>query len=98
MNLFAEQIDSQILKTNSWLPKGTGGGGGRDGLIGICTLWYGMIARQGPTTQHRELYPIFYDNLYRKESEKEWMCVYIYLNHFVVQQKLSQHWKSTILQ
>ena len=33
-----------------------------------------------------------------KESEKEWMCVYLSLNHFVIQQTLSQHYKSTILQ
>ena len=26
------------------------------------------------------------------------MCVYVYLNHFAVQQKLSQHCKSTTLQ
>ena len=42
MNLFAEQKQIQILKTNLWLPKGTGGGGDRDGLGGlrlaICTL------------------------------------------------------------
>ena len=30
MNLFTEQKDSQTLKTNLGLPKGTGGGG-RDG-------------------------------------------------------------------
>ena len=30
-----------------------------------------------------------------KESEEEWMCVYVWLNHFVVQQKLSQPCKST---
>ena len=33
-----------------------------------------------------------------KESEKEWKCVYVQLNHFVVQQKLVQYCKSTILQ
>ena len=35
-----------------------------------------------------------------KEHEKEYMCVYIYIyvNHFAVQQKLTQHCKSTILQ
>ena len=33
-----------------------------------------------------------------KESEKEWTCVHVQLNHFVVQQKLSQQCKSTILQ
>ena len=33
-----------------------------------------------------------------KESEKEWMCVDVSLNHFAVQQKWLQHCKSTILQ
>ena len=35
------ETDSQTLKTNLWLPKGTGGVG-RDGLgygTDICTLW-----------------------------------------------------------
>ena len=31
-----------------------------------------------------------------KESERAWVCMYK-LNHFVVQQKMSQHCKSTIL-
>ena len=34
----------------------------------------GMIGRQGPAVEHRELYPIFCDHLCRKESEGEWMC------------------------
>lgn len=33
-----------------------------------------------------------------KESGREWMCVHVQLNHFVVEQKWSQHCKSTILQ
>ena len=33
-----------------------------------------------------------------KESEKEWICVYVELNHFAIQQKLIQHCKSTTLQ
>lgn len=33
-----------------------------------------------------------------EESETEWMCVHIRLNHFVAQQKISQHCKLTILQ
>ena len=32
-----------------------------------------------------------------KESEREWMCVHVQMTHFVVQQKLSQHCKSTTL-
>ena len=33
-----------------------------------------------------------------KESEKERMCVYVQLNHFVVQQRWPQPCKSTLLQ
>ena len=32
------------------------------------------------------------------KNEKEWICVYIWLIHFIVQQKLAQHCKATILQ
>ena len=30
-----------------------------------------------------------------KESEKEWICVYVYMNHFAVYLELTQHCKST---
>ena len=33
-----------------------------------------------------------------KEFEKEWLCVYVYLIHFAVLQKLTQHCKSVVLQ
>ena len=33
-----------------------------------------------------------------KESEKEWIYVYVKVNHFAVYLKLTQHCKSTILQ
>ena len=44
MNLFPEQKDSQTLKTNSWLPKGTAGGGkGWTTGLGLayahCGIW-----------------------------------------------------------
>ena len=44
--------------------------GRRDGL-GVWewhmhTEVYGMTGQQGPAVQHRELYPIFSDNLYGK--------------------------------
>ena len=48
---------------------------------------------------HRELYiqyPVINHN--GKEYEKEYIYIYIYLHHFAVQQKLTQHCKSTILQ
>ena len=32
-----------------------------------------------------------------KESEKEWIYVYVYLNHLAIHLKLMQHCKLTIL-
>ena len=58
------EANSQTLK-NLWLLKGTGGG--RDGM-GVWD-WqmhsevYEMIGQQGPAVWHRELSPIFCDNL-----------------------------------
>ena len=47
-----------------------------------------MDKQQGPTVYHREPYSIFCDN--GKEYEEE--CTY----HFAVQQKLTQHCRSTV--
>ena len=33
-----------------------------------------------------------------KESKKEWVCVYVWLIHFAIQQKITQPCKLTILQ
>ena len=33
-----------------------------------------------------------------KQYEKIYLSIYLYLNHYDVQQKLTQHYKSTILQ
>ena len=38
---------------------------------------YGMIVQQGPAVEHRECYPIFYDNLYGKRIWKIMVCVYV---------------------
>ena len=39
--------------------------------IGLCTLWYmEWLASGGPAVEHRELYPIFCDNLYEKRIWK----------------------------
>ena len=46
-----KETDSQTLKTNLWLPKGTGGEG-RDGLGSwnwpVYNVVYGMIGQQAP--------------------------------------------------
>ena len=37
---------------------------------------YGMIGQRGPAAQHRELYPVFGDNLYGKGfGERMNMCI-----------------------
>ena len=46
-------------------------GGGREGGMDGLGAWdwhmhtevYGMIGQRGPAIQHKELYPIFHDNL-----------------------------------
>ena len=40
------------------------------------TAVYKIDNQQEPTVYYRELYPIFCDNLMRKES-KEWLYVYV---------------------
>lgn len=63
----------------------------------ICTLYIEWMVNRdllystGNTTQYSLI--IYME----KESEKEWICVYVQLNHFVVQQKLTHHCKSTTL-
>ena len=47
---------------------------------------------------HRDLYPMFCDNLNGKRmSQRKDVCT-CKMNHFVLHQKLSQHCKSTVLQ
>jgi len=93
------EIDSQTLK-NLWLPKGTGGGwrGIYRGFgTGTCTLRYMKWLANGnilySTDNSTQYSVIIYVG---RESEREWICVYVWPNHFVVQQKIPC--KSTILQ
>ena len=51
-----------------------------------------LLFSTGASTQH----PVITQA--GKESEKEWMCVYVQLSHFVVEQTLSQPCKSTTRQ
>ena len=69
-----------------------------------------MGNQQGPIAQQREIYSIFCNNYKGKESEKENIYIYVYLqiytcaymyvqlNHFAVCLKLTQHSKLSILQ
>ena len=57
-----------------------------------------MDKQQSPTVQYRGLYATSCDKPNGKEYEKEYIHIYVQLNHFAAQQKLTQHCKSTIFQ
>ena len=63
------ETDSETMKTNLQLPKGTVGGG--EGWIGGLGLAYGISGQQETAKQHRELYSTVFDGLYGNESEKK---------------------------
>lgn len=97
MNLFSKQKQTQTLKTNPWLPKGTGEGGW-DGP-GVQD-WQMHTEVCGKTGHGDQLYSTENSAQYAliiyggKLSETEWMCVCVQLNHSVGQQELSQRCKS----
>ena len=89
--------------------RGGGGGGGMDWEFGVrkCKLLYtGWINNEVLvySTGNYIQYPVINHN--GKENKKEQVCVcvcvcvciYIKRNNFTVQKKLTQNWKSTILQ
>ena len=104
------EIESQMYKTNLWLPKGelTGGGTNWETGIDIYTHW--------DCTQNRSLmrsyriaqgtllnalwWPKWKGNLKQRSVYIYFIYIYIciYLIHFAVQQKLTQHCKAIILQ
>ena len=58
-----------------------------------------MDNQQGPTVYSTGNSAQYYvTTLMGKEIGKEWIHVYVYLNHFAVHLKLSQHCESTIRQ
>ena len=73
-NYLQTERDSQNLKTNLWLQKGTGGER-RDGLgirdWHLHTEVYWTIAQWGSAVWHRELYPLFCDGLCGKRTWKK---------------------------
>ena len=64
--------------------------------------WYMHTEVRGMTGQWDLLYSTENSTQYSviiyvgKESEREWICAYVRLGHFVVQQQLSQPCKLTI--
>ena len=92
MNLSVKQKQIHRQRTDMWLPMG------RDELRvwdqQMQTVTYRRY-KQGLTVQHKKLYSIYCNSHNGKIMKKD---IYIYLNHFVMHQKLIQHYKSTILQ
>ena len=92
-----EPVDSQMSKSNLWLPKGRRGVAWGFG-IGIGPLWYmgwmvngDGLSRTGKSTQY------WVRSHTAKESGKECMCVRAQRKHVAVQQKWSPHCKPTVL-
>ena len=84
MNLITKQNRLTDLENRPEDAKGKGRGGGRDWEFGISRgklVYTGWINSTGNSSQYPEI------NRNGKESEKEWMWVYVSLNHFAVQQK-----------
>ena len=87
------ETDSQIQRMNLQLLGEKGGGRDRlevrDGHA--QTAIFKMDNQQRPTIQHRELYYAqYYVTTYMgKEFEKEWIHVYVKLNHFDIHLKLN---------
>ena len=76
---YQTERDSQTQKTNLWLSKLKGMGVNQEFGINMYILSMYKIGNQEELTiQHRELYSIFSNNLYGKESEKEMnICICI---------------------
>ena len=74
-HIYETKTDSQIQRTDLWMPRGRGEEG-----LGVWdqqmqTIIYRMDKQQCPTVQHRELYSISYNNHNRKEYEKEYVYI-----------------------
>ena len=99
MNLSTNQKQTHRHREQT---RGCQGGGEREwdgpGVWGekMQTMTFRMNKQWGPTIQHRELYPISWERLWWKIIEEK-ECIYVWLGHFAIQQKLAQYCKSTIL-
>ena len=67
MNVFAKQKQTHRFENKFMVTKGEIGVDG----MGVCqwqrhAFVHGMGGQPGPAVEHRELYPMFYDNLYGK--------------------------------
>ena len=81
MNLFTKQKQMHRLWKQTYGYQSGKVGDGMDSKfgVGICTLIHGMDGQWGPAVEHRELYSIFCDNLYRKRTWKRMdTCICIF--------------------
>ena len=100
MNLFAEEKQTHRLWKTYHYQRGhiEGRDGPRVWDWHVYTEVYGMIGQRdllGSTRKSTQYSVIIYVG---KESEGEWIYVYVWANLFVIQQKWSQPCKSTLLQ
>ena len=101
--IYKTETDSQIQRTNCWLPAKKGEGRDGQGVWDghVHTAIFKMDSTQGPTVQHRELCSILCNNLIRKriwgEKKRERDThVYLQVHHFVVLLKVTQHCQSAV--
>ena len=95
--IYETETDSQIQRTDLWLPRAGGSRGGKEWEFGIsrCKLLYVEWINNKVllySTRNYIQYPVI--NHSGKEYEKEY--IYVQLNQFAIQQKLIQHCKSII--
>ena len=77
VNLFSEQKQTHRLENKLMVTKGDRSGWGGTDWGFMHTVVYGMISQWGTTPQHSTLYPIFCDDLYEKEFEKQWKYIHV---------------------
>ena len=118
-HIYETKRDSQIQRTDLWLPWGRGDRGGKEwewnGISRGKLLYIGWINSKVILYSTGNYIQYSVTNHHGKEHEKEYIFytyyIYIYLfiythththtyiqSHFAVQKKLTQHFKSTILQ
>ena len=101
--IYKTETDSQTERTDLWLPRESWGGRGMDWEFGVGRrklLHLEWIHNKVLLYSTGNYIQYSVTNHNGKECEKEYIIyIYVYnLSHFAVQQKLTQHCKSTILQ
>ena len=63
----------------------------------VLAKWSGVDKHWDPAVQHKELYLVTYDGTWWRIMWEQ-KCIHVWLGHFAVQQKLTEHCKSTIIE